>query len=302
MGDRIYSLETIKNILYSGISYELPESTREIINKLSNEFNTIVSKSYAPIKKNKNVKSLSSAKSVIISHSMQNTEKIRSYLNKISDKNYDTIKIQIIDFINEVPEQEIEVIINIFFDIATTNRFFTKLYASLYNEIYRLYPSIDTLLKIKITNFIHSLEKIESGEPEINYENFIRINEINEKRKVIASFFYYLMQENIISIEEIIKIIQHLLNLIWIYLQLDNKKKYIEEIIDIIDILFNKELLQLSTLYNETLIEEKNIEEVILYISKCIVRETPGLTNKAYFKVLDIIEKNNIGKNHNKIK
>lgn len=297
MEDRVYSLETIKSILFSGISYELSENTRQIINQLSNEFNNITTKSFTQIKKNKNIKSPPThhhPQPVIISPTMPNTQKIRSYLNKISDKNYDIIKGQIIDFINEVDKQEMETIINVFFDIATTNRFFTKLYASLYNELYKLYPSINTILKIKLDEFIHSVENIESGDPEINYEKFVRINEINEKRKVVASFFYYLMEENIISIEEIIQIIQQLLTLVWSYLHLDDKKKYIEEILDIIDILYNKKLLHLSTLYNKEFIEGKNIETIIFDISKCVVRETAGLTNKSFFKVLDITEKNKI--------
>jgi hypothetical protein len=293
MNDRVYSLDTIKTILYAGISSEITEGTRQIINQLSNEFNAITQKTFIPSsKKNyKNIKPINIIEKKPINESLNNTEQIRSYLNKISDKNYDIISKQIIHFMNEMPEEEIEFIMNIFFDIATTNRFFTKLYASLYSQLCKLFPTINTLLKIKISCFFDTIKNIESGEPEIDYENFIRINEINEKRKVVASFYYYLMEEGVIPTEEIIKIIRQLLFLVWSYLNQENKKKDIEEIIDIIFILYNKNLLEKSIIYNEICIEDKNIEEIILLISKCSVRETPGLTNKAYFKIMDIIEK-----------
>jgi hypothetical protein len=293
MNDKVYTLDIIKSILYSGISYEITESTREIINQISNEFNTTSPKTFVPIKKNKNIKPIGKQQPPPVP-TLNYNEQIRIYLNKISDKNYDIIKKQIIDFMNNIPEEDIGSIMNTIFDIATTNRFFTKLYASLYSELHKLYPIINDFLKPKITQFMNSIEYIESGQPEIDYENFIRINEVNEKRKVVASFYYYLIEENILTTEEIILMIQHLLSAVWNYLQQENKKKYIEEIVDIVYILYNKILLTSSALYNVSFIADKNIENVILFISKCSVQETPGLTNKVRFKIMDIIDKNKI--------
>jgi hypothetical protein len=88
---------------------------------------------------------------------------VRICINKMSTKNYELQRDAILAFILEIQEQEaneLEKIANAIFDIASTNKFYSEMYAKLYKELIHLYPVfqkvMDTFLQ-KYIIFKHSI-------------------------------------------------------------------------------------------------------------------------------------------------
>ena len=80
-------------------------------------------------------------------------ENIRLQLNKLTDKNYNDILNRIFDSINKLIEnntssEEMSKLSTIIFELATNNRFYSKIYADLYSELITKYKEIkDTFEK-----------------------------------------------------------------------------------------------------------------------------------------------------------
>jgi hypothetical protein len=67
-------------------------------------------------------------------------DNIRLHLNKITDKNYEDISNKIFDSINNliqnnISSEDMSKLSTIVFEIATNNRFYSKIYADLYSEL-----------------------------------------------------------------------------------------------------------------------------------------------------------------------
>ena len=82
-------------------------------------------------------------------------DKIRSYLNKLTDKNYDEISGCIITIIKDIIKEEdntaLEKVGKSIFEIGSFNKFWTLLYARLYKD---LINNFDIMRDICIKNFI----------------------------------------------------------------------------------------------------------------------------------------------------
>ena len=168
-----YTLEDFNNLIFNGFNYELPSETLKIISELSLEVGSpsyvktpIFQKKENPIKtengtgtgggggfkkkKGKNMEindndweTLRTFQATKIEERVginSEIDNIRSHLNKLSDKNYIDIRNKIMDIIdnvfnnNESPEDIKRVSLTIF-EIASTNRFYSKMYADLYCDI-----------------------------------------------------------------------------------------------------------------------------------------------------------------------
>jgi hypothetical protein len=141
---------------------------------------------------------------------------IRSYLNKITDKNYKETTNNIIMVIEKMIENNITCdemikVSSTIFEIASTNRFYSKIYAELYSELIKKYDIMRETFEKSLNTFIDLFNVIEYVDPSVDYNSFCRINKDNEKRKALASFFMNLMEKTIIDKEQIILITRNLL-------------------------------------------------------------------------------------------
>jgi hypothetical protein len=128
---------------------------------------------------------------------------LRSHLNKLTDKNYIDIRNKIIEAIetmtNEgIANDEMLKLGTIIFEIASTNRFYSKIYADLYSDLINKYSMMKEIFEENFNNFMDLFEVIEYVEPSVDYNKFCKINKDNEKRKSLAAFFVNLMNNNII--------------------------------------------------------------------------------------------------------
>jgi hypothetical protein len=218
---------------------------------------------------------------------------VRSHLNKMSDKNYIDVKNKIVDIIENMMKEiidndEMTKLGNIIFEIASTNRFYSKMYADLYSDLINKFQIMEDIFQENFRNFMDLFDNIEYVEPNVDYNKFCKINKDNEKRKALAAFFINLMNNDIISKDKIINIIRNLMSKIYLYINQDNKKNEVDELIENIAILYKKELFNGEVDYE--LIDGLTITEIIEKLAHSKSKNYLSLSNKSIFKFMDLIE------------
>ena len=218
---------------------------------------------------------------------------VRSHLNKMSDKNYIDSKNKIINVIenilkDDINNDEMNKLGTIIFEIASNNRFYSKMYADLYCDLIKNFKIMEIIFQENFNNFINLFDNIEYIEPSVDYNKFCKINKDNEKRRALASFFLNLMNNNIISKEKIISIIRNLMHKIYTYINEDNKKNEVDELTENIAILYKKELFNENLVYE--LIDNMSIIEIIEKLAHSKSKNYLSLSNKSIFKFMDLID------------
>lgn len=218
---------------------------------------------------------------------------LRSHLNKMTEKNYIDIKNKIIETIENMMKEiidndEMTKLGTIIFEIASTNRFYSKMYADLYSDLINNFQIMEEIFQENFNNFMNLFDTIEYVEPNVDYNKFCKINKDNEKRKALASFFVNLMNNNIISKNKIITIIRNLTNKIYTYINQDNMKNEVDELTENVAILYKKELFNENTDYE--LIDNMTIPEIIEKLAHSKCKNYLSLSNKTIFKFMDLID------------
>jgi len=215
----------------------------------------------------------------------------------LTDKNYSEYKTKVLDSINELQEngtslEEMAQVSKVLFDIASTNRFYSKLYADLYAAIITQYESMRDPFDLCLSQFSELFEVIEYVDSSVDYDAFCRINKNNEKRKALSAFFVNLMNANIIPRERIVSILRSLINLISNYIVLEDKKNEVDEMSENVAILYTAEFAKLDG--EEKLVYERIDGETITGIIESIahsnVKMFPSLTKKTIFKFMDLVD------------
>jgi hypothetical protein len=220
---------------------------------------------------------------------------IRIYLNKLTDKNYIDMRNKVVDLFdqliaNNIATEDLSRISCLIFDIASANRFYSKVYADLYSDLYTKYEIIKTVFDNNFEKFTDLFTVIEYVDPDENYDKFCEINKKNEKRKAISTFYMNLLANKIISVEKIISITKNLLEQIYNFISQDNKKNEVEELTENISILYKKDIYASYKGKTSYLIGEYSINEIVEKIANSKVKDYKSLTNKSLFKFMDMID------------
>jgi hypothetical protein len=316
-----YNLEEIEDIVFKGFDYRVPDDVMEKISNLSMQVGSpdyvktpIFKKRDNPMKVdteisilnqpakdhykkrrgNKNMEqedlpSFQTTKIETKSGIDADFDTIRTTINKMTDKNYIDMCNKIIEIINKLLlEHSVSDLGGIgenIFDIASSNRFYSKIYANLYSDLSSKFEFIKEQYSQNLKRFTELFNNIEYVDSNVNYDRFCEINKINEKRKSLAAFYINLMYCGVISKDEIITITRNLLAKVYEYISLENKKNEVEELTETIAILYKKDL------YNEDeIIEGFTINEIVKKIANSKVKDYKSLSNKALFKFMDLID------------
>jgi hypothetical protein len=324
MSTNIYSLDVINNILFEGFNYKLPDQTLKIISEIALQVGSpdyvktpVFQKRENPLKvehlSNKDKKNKKNKPVEIINdedwetiRTFQSTkieektgiashiDSIRVFLNKLTDKNYIDIRNKITEIIDKlllenVCHEEMFSFSTIIFDIASTNRFYSKIYADLYSDLITKYGIMRSVFEKNLLIFTELFNNIEYVDPAVNYDKFCEINKTNEKRKSLASFYINLMNNGIITKNTIINITRNLLSQIYLFISQDDKKNEVDELTETISILYKKEIYENNSI-DYPKIDNYSFEEVIKIIANSKVKDYKSLTNKSLFKFMDLID------------
>lgn len=218
---------------------------------------------------------------------------IRSYLNKITDRTFVDMKTNIIGLLdkliqeNTISQPELMRISSYLFEFASTNRYFSKLYAGLYTDLVNKYECMKKTLDDSFHSFLELFTNIEYVDPDVNYDEFCRINKINEKRKSLSTFFINLSANNMLPHDKLVDLTYIMIQRVLEYIPMADKKAHVDEYTENIAILFDKEIY---ANVSDKLIDGKTIIETIQMLATTKPKTYPSLSSKCIFKYMDLVE------------
>ncbi len=213
--------------------------------------------------------------------------KLRSYINRISEKNYEQIYKEIITILDELnlkEDKDINLVCEAIYNIATSNRFYSELYAQLYSELIERFPILKTMSSNKMKTFIELFNDIKYVDPEKDYDVFCKINADNEKRKSLGCFLLNLVKKDILDKKEYTEITCNLLKKLLNLIDDNEKLNEINEITENISLMYNKEIFIDCLEY----FDGAQINDVFLHLAQSN-KKYPGLSSKAKFKFMDMV-------------
>lgn len=308
-----YTISDFTTKVYDGFKLKLPEDIAKILTSLSDSLtvtdaagdNTGVNKKPAP-KNNRQYPQKVEDWSAVRSHKVtkiaevkEGTEKtikdIRIALNKFSNKNADTQHQTIVQLINQVISESKEVeedtkkVINIIFDIVSSNVFYSALYAKLYKDLIIMFPAFGEKLTDIITKYKDSFNQIRIVDPNTDYDGFCESVKSNDLRRAMTTFIINLMKNDAMPEIDVLDIIIYLEELVIKFAEESDKSAVIEEITENIFILIteNKKTLHKSDIWVNVIIP--NIH-TISKLRKTDAAKYKSMTSRSTFKYMDIID------------
>ena len=213
---------------------------------------------------------------------------IYGLLNKLTDSNYkdiyDDITEQIDGVITEMKDEDLLKIANQIFDVASSNSFYSAVYAKLYREISMKYPVFKTTFNVAYENINSILENLESCD-ESNYEELCRINKVNDRRKALVSFIVNSAKEELIESSSIYKVMNNFITMFEENIDVEDKTLICEELSEIIYIMFEHGFDVFKSCEDFETLWEK-----VTGLADLNTKQHISLTNKSAFKLMDIVD------------
>lgn len=220
---------------------------------------------------------------------------IKIALNKLSNKNADTQKGAIFELIEKVEENSLEKeedlkkIANTIFEIASSNKFYSEIYAELYKSLLDKFSIFSPPLYDLLMNYKNTFQTINAVNPNDDYDGFCVYVKSNDKRKATTAFIINLTKKEIFTKEEILELIIYLQNLIVEFSQLPKRIEEVEEITENLFIIGTEG----KPIFAEFDLWNKNIVPKFLELS--VLRKTDAtkyssMSNRATFKYKDILD------------
>ena len=238
---------------------------------------------------------------------------LRLLLNKVSPKNYldcvEKFENIVQDFVEESDFQKVAELV---FELATTNRFYTSLYADLFSHLVMRGTTIpestasstlplptatatatatpnppfcaETNLyyrqyEIVYGSFLERFDHLVYVDPNTDYDQFCAMNVENEKRKALSTFFVCLMKNGIAPREHSETMLSTLLQKTETLIAEPGKVNEVDEIVENINCIY-------SPPHHHDLFHPK-----LHQLSTLKYKQFPSLSSKTLFKLQDIAKK-----------
>ena len=208
---------------------------------------------------------------------------ICGYLNKITEKTYDSILNVLIVLLNDHNnEKDLLICGKHIFQIVTKDIFYVSLYSRLFYDLMQTFPLMENVLHEYFRHYSQSFKTIHQYK-EGNHEDEYSYHKDKDTTRSLATFYISLLQYNIDGMQNsIIGIVDMLWEHVDVYIQMKDHMEVIDEIFYVLHIL-------LVGLKKNTY----NIEEYIPIIKKYI--DSPkdryiSFSFKARFKLMDIYD------------
>ena len=229
---------------------------------------------------------------------------IRSLLNKLTDTTYAVIEPEILSEVNNIirgeedevgdngivvaiDEENINKIAHSIFNTASSNMFYSALYARLFKQLVQCHDVFTKVFEKSYSEFVGLFKKVEYVDPSVDYSKFCEVTKMNDKRKAMSMFIINLMKEDMLEPDGVVEIIVELQEMVNSYVKQVNKANELEELNENLFILLTNGKNVLST-------HEKwnSIVSNVTFLStlKVKMKEYPSVNNKLIFKNMDILE------------
>lgn len=254
------------------------EEIKTISEKIDKELSNEIKEKIDNIKKLLNIEN--KLKKTIIQKQQDYYGSICKLLNKLTDKNYDKLKIEIFDIVlNVKTTSDIDNITIKIFNIASSNMFYSNLFSKLYKELIEKNSNFYYVFQDNFILYTKTLRTIEYVSSNTDYDKYCDyIKKITELKAGLL-FFTNLMKYNICSIENIITLCKELITIYKVEI-LKNNEEYKTEILESIFIIIKETYDYL--IFNHAW---EDIYKNIIYI-----KDNEKTSKKIKFKCLDIID------------
>jgi hypothetical protein len=262
-----YSYDSILSFSINNNPYIFPEETMKLISDIKKEL-CIYNKSepFNVTKINKQVDYCGS---------------ICKLLNKLTDKNYNKLKGEIIEVIENIQtKEEIDIITTRIFHIASSNIHSSNLFASLYKELIDKNKTFYIIFQENFKTHSKSLSEIEYISPNENYDAYCNYVKKIESLKAGLSFFSNLMKCNICTLDQMVELIHELMKTLNHEMCHKNNMEYKEELLQSIFIII-KEIYDYLAFH-------KDWESIYKHIVE--LKSHSNINSKLKFKCMDIID------------
>jgi hypothetical protein len=241
-------------------------------------------------------------------------DNIRSYLNKLTDKTYDTMLANILKEIaglfeacshDTTDEHNTQTVMNrvalSIFTTASSNSFYSEIYARLFQDLmakekepdHTEYAVFRNVFEKNLASFMSLFDTIEYCDPKKNYDKFCDINKANEKRKAMSLFIVNLMKMGIVEKSQVLALMKQIQDLMFSNIRQEGKTNEVDELAENLYIMVKHAHVVLkdpSSNDPETVELFRTRMEQIIEISKMKIKSKPSITNKTIFKHLDMLD------------
>jgi hypothetical protein len=212
---------------------------------------------------------------------------IRIRLNKLTSNNYDSLSIEIVDYIKKEIATNNDILNYVgksIFEVGSMNSFWSKIYAKLFNDLIIAFPIMKDICLTNFKKFLKLFDDIQFVDiTNNNYDEFCENNKKNEKRRSMSSFFIHLMHFDIISTNLMYTLINDLIDKID-YNDTQEEITINEEIIENLCILIKNGLETLKSS------DEEKWETLIEQIENYANNKQIHISKKSVFKCLDLLD------------
>lgn len=233
---------------------------------------------------------------------------IRALLNKLTDATYGVVEPEILSEVNniireendnnseckedgngisETDEENIHKIAHSIFNTASSNMFYSALYAKLFKRLVQCHDVFTKVFEKKYSEFVGLFKRIEYVDPSVDYSRFCEVTKMNDKRRAMSMFIINLMKEEMLESDSVVEIVKELQEMINSYIKQANKMNELEEL--------NENIFILLTNGKSILSNHEKWESIVSNVTflstlKVKMKEYPSVNNKLIFKNMDILE------------
>jgi len=204
----------------------------------------------------------------VLSQEEKTASEIKSNLNKLTNDN-------IIEIAKNISQLISPDTFDIIFEISYKNNFYSKTFSDLIILLSENNEEFKQFIHKKY-NLIYELFENIIYVSDTNYDEFCNNVKIIEERKSFCKFFSYLCLNDFIEISKINEFIEYLLAKIKFFINEENKKNEVDELLDII---FN--IFTVLKMPKNVFIQELSFSNNKTYAS---------LTTKSIYKCMDIMD------------
>lgn len=240
---------------------------------------------------------------------------MRASFNKLSPKNFDTQCVAILDMTaNKDAAADAEIlhrIVELVFEIASTNKLHVALYARLYRKFVEQEqpkPNSDvfsTQIRTKLTKFRHTFDTMVYADPNVDYDGYCRFIKDNDRRRAFGSFLveYVAISESSDILNLFVSIVVNLqskfMSLMRMPLSQDpipepgHNEVLVEEMSEVLAILMEKMATTIPTIPTHSEWENPLLQQLELLVktpSAELKTQFPFATRRILFKQMDLME------------
>jgi len=173
------------------------------------------------------------------------------------------------------------------FDIASTNKFYSELYADLFKELVQEFVVFRDLLTEFVESYCsNSMNNIVYIDPDVDYDGYCVYVKQSDIRKSTTAFIVCCSARDLVDLGVVIDIVAEFIDTILRFKDIPGKTKEVEEITELVFIMVSA-LNERAK--NETKWEDYVMQE-IERLSKMKTKDHVSLSNRAVFKFMDLMD------------